>query len=137
MSVNSPTKPGYAVATPIVNLVDLPVTYDFPMLLTLNLNEVSFQMQWSATLAPGIISVMASNQDLPVYGSSGDVTYPPPLFPVTLATLDMSTDPFLTNMAAAISVSCGYSWAWIRYVGNGSPTAAGTLSIAYTGKSWG
>jgi|SRR6185503_6859178 len=121
-------KPDYQIA------VVLTGNYDSPKVWDPSLNRVSFQMQWTAGLATGTLSLYGSNQALPAYGSANEVTYPPPLAPMLLAPpIDVSLAPYVTAHSGFFDVEFSCQFVWIHYTGVGG----GSLSIAYSGKSFG
>jgi hypothetical protein len=107
--------------------------YSSPRIWIPSLNEVSFQMQWDPGVATGTLTLLGSNQDLPLEGTAIFVVYPPPLTPMILAPpINVATAPYPTNLAGYFDITTAAQFVWIEYVGPGG----GSLSIAFSGKSF-
>ena len=128
MSIIATNKANYAINFPIAG-----ADHDFPKIWTGGSNAISFQCQWDPGLATGNLVILASNQDLTVTGQGGQVTYPPPLTPIQLLTIDIATAPYSTDHAAGFDLVTAYNFVWIAYRGTGS----GNISIATNVKSYG
>lgn len=127
MSIIYTNKSNYAIG------VTVDGNHQFPKVWTGGTNAISFQVQWDSALLTGEFVIFASNQDLSQTGSGAAVTYPPPLTPIELLSIDVATAPYSTALAAGFDIVTAFNWVWIEYRGADS----GLVSIATNVKSYG
>lgn len=123
MAITYIQKPGY-----VVNFA-LTGNQDFALIWVPSLNVVNFQIQWSGLTVGNTFQIMGTNQDIPVYGANSQITYPPPLTPIVLATATLAS----ASGAADLEAVTGMTMVFLRYTGAGG----GTVSVAFSGKSYG